>query len=68
MDGQGTTTGQSIRALRQLAGLTLGEVARDANTSIAYLSKVETGKFTPTKAYVAQVTAAIASHMGKAAA
>lgn len=53
-------TGESLRTLRKLAGLTLEELATLANTSIAYLSKVETGKFVPSRAYVAQVTAAIA--------
>lgn len=53
--------GASLRTLRKLAGLTLDDVARLAETAPAYLSKVETGKFNPSLTYVAQVTAAIAS-------
>lgn len=60
------TAGASIRTLRNLAGMTLEEVAEAADTSIAYLSKVETGKFTPTKGYVAQVTIAIANRLKEA--
>lgn len=55
--------GESIRTLRKFAGLTLEELAVSADTSIAYLSKVETGRLTPTRGYVAQVTAAIAARM-----
>ena len=68
MERQAISAGQSIRTLRHLAGLTLEEVARLADTSTAYLSKVETGKHSPTKSYVAQVTAAIAAEMSKAVA
>lgn len=67
MNRQTVTAGESIRALRQLAGMTLIEVASAADTSIAYLSKVETGKFIPTKQYVAQVTTAIADRLRSAA-
>ncbi len=59
-------TGESIRTLRKFAGLTLRELARCADTSIAYLSGVETGKFIPTRGYVAQITAAIAESMAAA--
>lgn len=55
--------GETLRNLRKYAGLTLEEVAERADTSIAYLSKVETGKFQPTRTYVAQVTAAIAASL-----
>lgn len=67
MATQTQTAGESIRTLRQLAGMTLNEVAETAGTSIAYLSKVETGKFLPSKAYVALVTAAIAEGLRRAA-
>lgn len=67
MKRQTTTAGESIRALRQLAGMTLEEVSVAADTSIAYLSKVETGKYVPTKQYVAQVTTAIADRLRSAA-
>lgn len=59
-------TGESLRSLRALAGLTLADVAKLADTSIAYLSKVERGEFVPTKRYVAQVTAAIAVVLAEA--
>lgn len=53
--------------LRNLAGMTLEAVASAAGTSVAYLSKVETGKYVPTRGYVAQVTSALAEHMRDAA-
>jgi transcriptional regulator with XRE-family HTH domain len=59
-------TGDSLRSLRNLAGLTLAEVADIGGTSIAYLSKVERGEFVPTKRYVAQVTSAIAGVLADA--
>lgn len=55
--------GATLRELRKYAGLTLAEVAAEADTSVAYLSKVETGKFVPTKVYVATVTTAIAKRL-----
>ncbi|MCU1408512.1 MAG: transcriptional regulator, family [Microbacteriaceae bacterium] len=67
MPEQTTTTGASLRVLRKIAGMTLEEVAAEADTSIAYLSKVETGKLAPTKGYVAQVTLALAMRMRSAA-
>lgn len=66
MAKQSIPTGESLRSLRTLAGLTLSEVASLAGTSIAYLSKVERGEFVPTKRYVAQVTSAIASVLAEA--
>lgn len=62
-----STPGDTLRNLRKYAGLTLEDVATRADTSIAYLSKVETGKFIPTRAYVAAVTAAIASSLAEVA-
>jgi transcriptional regulator with XRE-family HTH domain len=67
MPGQRGSPGESIRTLRQLAGLSLEAVASTADTSTAYLSKVETGKLVPTKSYVAKVTTAIAAHLRDAA-
>lgn len=52
--------GESLRSLRALFDLSLADVARRAGTSPAYLSKVERGRFVPTKRYVAHVTRAIA--------
>lgn len=57
------TPGQSIRALRQLAGLTLDQVAESAKVSATHLSKVETGKARPSSAWVAVVTKAISEGM-----
>jgi transcriptional regulator with XRE-family HTH domain len=67
MGQQGTLTGESIRTLRRLAEMSLEDVAGAAETSVAYLSKVERGVFVPTKAYVARVTTAIADRLRSAA-
>ncbi|OOB91218.1 helix-turn-helix domain-containing protein [Rathayibacter sp. VKM Ac-2630] len=67
MPGQRGSPGESIRTLRQLAGMSLSAVAKAADTSSAYLSKVENGKFLPTNAYVAKVTGVIAAHLRDAA-
>jgi transcriptional regulator with XRE-family HTH domain len=66
MQAQEISTGASLRHLRKLAGLTLEETATAADTSIAYLSKVETGRLVPSTAYVAQVTAALADKLAAA--
>lgn len=63
MTSNAQPTGAAIRTLRKLAGLTLEQAASLAFTAPAYLSKVETGKLTPTVGYVADVTAAIAKHL-----
>lgn len=64
----GNRAGSSLRFLRELAGLTLAEVATAAQTSASYLSKVETGVEAATPTYIARVTGAIADEMrGKAA-
>lgn len=47
--------------------MTLEDVADAADTSVAYLSKVETGKLAPSKGYVAQVTSVLANRMKEAA-
>ena len=67
MPGQRGSPGESIRTLRKLAGLSLEAVAAAADTSVAYLSKVETGKLIPTNVYVAKVTAVIAARLREAA-
>lgn len=68
MTQQTNTTGTSLRNLRRLAGLTLEDVAAQADTSVSYLSKVETGRYEPTRVYVAKVTAIIADTLAKTAA
>ncbi|MFC4222593.1 helix-turn-helix domain-containing protein [Lysinibacter cavernae] len=55
--------GNTLRVLRQFASMTLADVADEAGTSVAYLSKVERGIFVPTDQYVAMVTAAIAHRL-----
>ena len=59
--------GKSLRFLRELAGLTLAEVAVSAQTSVSYLSKVETGSEQATAQYIGRVTGAIADRMKAAA-
>lgn len=63
MPTQTLNPGAAIKSLRKLAGLTLEDVAGAAETSTAYLSKVETGKLFPAKGYVAKVTLAIAESL-----
>ena len=63
MDQQKRSAGDALRTLRRIAGLTLDQAAELADTAAAYLSKVETGKLTPTVGYVANVTGAIARHL-----
>ncbi|KUF06864.1 helix-turn-helix domain-containing protein [Leucobacter sp. G161] len=63
MTKQAQPLGAMIRGLRDMAGLTLKEVATGADTSVSYLSKVETGVFVPSKGYVARVVAYISSSM-----
>lgn len=67
MTDQGMSAGASLRYLRKLAGLTLEETASIADTSVAYLSKVETGRLIPTRGYVAQIAGALADRMKAAA-
>lgn len=67
MPEQEASVGASLRSLRKLAGMTLAEAAEAAGTAPAYLSKVENGKLKSSKAYVAQVTVAIASRLQDAA-
>lgn len=55
--------GAALRTLRTMAGLTLKEVAVHAETSIAYLSKVERDEHIPTQAYVGKVASYIAGEV-----
>lgn len=63
MKKQAQPPGAMIRGLRDLAGLTLKEVASGADTSVSYLSKVETGVFVPTRGYIAKVVGFISASM-----
>lgn len=67
MATQTPQVGQSLKALRQLAGLTLEQVSNRADTAPAYLSKVENGKLVPNNVYVARVSMAIAEHLAEGA-
>lgn len=67
MAGQRDGPGTAIRQLREMAGMTLTDVAKAADTAVAYLSKVELGQKEPTRSYVAKVTSAIAAHLRDAA-
>ena len=53
------SSGEALRHLRALAGLTLQEVANEADTSVAYLSKVERSVLTPSDEYVAKIAGAL---------
>lgn len=55
MAGQTVAAGAALRSLRLLAGLTLKQVAHQADTAISYLSKVERGELAPSQEYVAKV-------------
>ncbi|WP_082406407.1 helix-turn-helix domain-containing protein [Microbacterium sp. No. 7] len=54
------TTGQAVRTLREVAGLTARDVARAAGVSESYLSRVETGAADASPEWIGTVTAAIA--------
>jgi len=58
-----TSPGAAIRTLRNMAGLTLQQVAERADTAISYLSKVERGELTASQDYVARVVSVIADAM-----
>jgi transcriptional regulator with XRE-family HTH domain len=62
-----TTPGESIRTLRQMAGLTLDQVAAEAGVSAAHLSRVETNERRATPKWLGSVAAVIASHLSQAA-
>lgn len=68
MGTQTTPTGQALRGLRKVAGLTLAEVSDIAGTAPAYLSKVESGVLTPSPDYFWRVAGAITGSMTAAAA
>lgn len=58
--------GQSIRAVRELAGLTLVEAAKLTGRSPGYLSQVETGNAANvSEKYIANVVGALAKYIGE---
>lgn len=62
-----TAPGPGIRKLRQLAGMTLDDVAKAAGVSVGYLSRVETGRASATPKWLGMVTAVIAERLTHAA-
>ena len=58
-----TASGEVLRHLRVKAGLTLEQVAEGADTSTAYLSKVERGKLLPSDEYVGKIAKFTASQL-----
>jgi transcriptional regulator with XRE-family HTH domain len=58
------TAGQSIRAVRELAGLTQAEAAQLTGRSVAYLSLVENGKApSVTPKYIANTIGALSKYI-----
>lgn len=62
-----TAPGRALRNLRELAGLTLDQVASEAGTSAAHLSRVETGQVRATPQWVGRISEVIARHLRSAA-
>lgn len=62
-----TTPGEALRALRNSAGLTLEQVAKEAGVSATHLSRVETGAKSASPAWIGAVTEAIALRLKKVA-
>ncbi|WP_157874158.1 helix-turn-helix domain-containing protein [Psychromicrobium lacuslunae] len=58
-------SGWVLRELRQQAGLTLEEVAKLANTSASYLSRVENCKVQASEAYLSNASLKIVSQWKK---
>lgn len=61
------STGQAIRRMRQLAGMTGEQLAELAEISPAYLSRVETGKSRPSNRWVATVLKQLGAAIAKKA-
>ena len=59
---------EALKLLRSMAHLTLQEVAEGADTSIAYLSKVERNQLVPSDEYVGKIAAHVASELVRRAA
>ena len=62
------SSGEVLRHLRTRAGLTLQQVAEGADTSTAYLSKVERGQLIPTDEYVGKIAQYASSKLREAVA
>lgn len=57
-----TLAGESLRNLREWAGLTIDELATVASVSASYLSKVESGKREATPTWLGRVTRICVAH------
>lgn len=57
------TPGEALKAFRTMSGLTLKATATAAGTSIAYLSKVESGTLIASEEYVARVAKVHIDHV-----
>lgn len=53
----------AIRPMRQMAGLTLEQVAQEAGVSAAHLSRVETGQVEASPKWLGLVSGVIAKHL-----
>lgn len=60
-----TNPAANLRILRECAGLTLQEVATAAGTSESWLSKIETGKRTPSTKFIGRVAGVIAERIAE---
>lgn len=58
-----TAPGRSLRVLREMAGMTLDQVADEAGVSPTHLSRVETGKAIPTPKWVGTVAEVLAANL-----
>ncbi|APE10799.1 hypothetical protein BO226_17655 [Rhodococcus sp. 2G] len=61
------STGQALRRLREIAGLTLDQVAELADVSPTYLSRVETGQCNPSIKWLGVVSKALAASIASKA-
>lgn len=62
-----TTAAESLRTLREFAGMTQKEVADRAKTSPEWLSKIETGQRKASKSFIGRIADVIAQELSNAA-
>lgn len=60
-----TRSGSALRTLRELAGLSSGEVAKLAVVSDAYLLRVESGEVEPSREWIWHVAFVIAEEISR---
>lgn len=63
-----TTAGEIVRSLRTLADMTQEDLAEVANTSPAYISRVENGIARPTPQWIGNIAAAVGARIKATAA